>query len=270
MNGLDVDAIDRDTAMRSCGVCGEDAEHFRACADCKCTIARCDACGGNKAASREMHLHHKREHGVQMQLLGTETPADAVLEEHARPVTRGDCEPCNVCQAYANGEHVVTISGILPCGHQVIAHANHCRPCPWVSCRHHALLEIAKAKPRSGEDGQTRDARPTTIRLNRASDAGKLGRRSGLHAQDSAAEIAAWVDDAVDYLAKMPETCTLDVADAHTDGCPLVDVAEILGVTTAAIKEEVGPAGEALREGLAEYRDHEPQDRTSSLARLQE
>lgn len=144
------------------------------------------------------------------------------------------------------------------------------RPCPWVSCRHHLLLEIAKHGPKTDDAGNPRDSRPTTIRLNRAPDSGVLGRRPGLNANAPAELVRAWIRDAVEHLDAMEYTCALDVADAHPDGVSLVDVAEILGVTTAAIKEEVGPSGGKLKQGLAEYRDHTPHDHRSALARCQD
>lgn len=267
MIALDVNSIERSASIRSCGECGEDSRHFRACADCKFTVARCEACGGNKAASRELFLHRQREHGVQFQIAGTETPADPALDA-TRPRVRGDCEPCAVCQAHFDSGALA--GARLECGHVVELAANHCRPCPWVGCRHHALIEIARAKPRKDRDGRLRDARPTSIRLNRAPAPGKLGRRPGLHAQDTTEIVQAWIDDAIELLERMPHACSLDVADANPDGFPLVEVARLLGVTTAAIKNEVGPAGLALRKGLAEYEDHVPVDRTTLLGGVQE
>ena len=144
------------------------------------------------------------------------------------------------------------------------------RPCPWVSCRHHLLLEIAAARPAINDDGSKRDARPTTIRLNRYIEAGQLGRRPGLSASDPAEVVRAWIRDAVQHLEHMEWSCALDVTDAHDDGYPLVSVARLLGVITAAIKEEVGPAGRTMRRVLAEYADHVPVDHTGLLARAQE
>lgn len=269
MIALNVDSIERDATIRSCGTCGEDSEHFRACADCKFTVGRCETCGGNKAASREMYLHRMREHGTQFQIGGTETPADPALNA-LRPRLRADCEPCATCQAFFDSGSLAQAGSVLACGHAVETAPNHCRPCAWVGCRHHVLLEIAKAKPTSDGKGGKRDARPTTIRLNRAPEAGKLGRRPGLHAQDSTEVVQSWIDDAIEHLQRMPHTCSLDVPDVHADGFPLVDVARLLGVTTAAIKDEIGPAGRALRQGLAEYADHVPVDHTSLLGRIQE
>ncbi len=274
MMSLDRDSIDRDVAIQSCGECGEDSEHFRACADCKFTVARCEACGGNKSASREIFLHRMREHGAQFQLPGTETPADSALDA-VRPRLRADCEPCAVCQAAFDSGVLGQMEGVLACGHAVEAAPNHCRPCPWVGCRHHALIEIAKAKPwigkdRAGRAGRIlRDARPTTIRLNRAPQKGQMGRRRGLHAQDATEVVQGWIDDAISHLEQMPHSCTLDVADAHPDGFPLAATAKLLGVTEAAIKAEAACASK-LREGLDEYRDHAPQDHASMLARAQE
>lgn len=261
-------AVGRDAQLGVCDECGAQSLHFRACADCSWTTARCEACGGNKAASREAWLHRIREHGVQIQIAGTETPPDPVLAQAERPRRRLDCEPCKVCQAYADGEPVVSYGGVLPCGHDVSQHANHCRPCPWVSCRHHALIEIAQAKPRKDRNGRARDARPTSIRLNRETP-GQVGRRAGLHAQDPADVVQRWIENAVDHLEAMPESCTLDVADAHPDGLQLTEVADLLGVTNEALRQEE-LAVRKMRRGLDEYRDHVPGDHMSALARIGE
>lgn len=256
----------RDAKLGVCE-CGEQATHYRACADCKFTVARCEACGGNKAASREAWLHRLREHGAQMQFHGTETPIDEAFEIAARPRTRGDCEPCAVCQAFADGDAVLPRDGgSLPCGHYVASHANHCRPCPWVGCRHHALIEIAYAKPRIGINGRPRDARPTSIRLNRETSDGHLGRRPGLRAQDPVDVVQRWMDGAIEQLETMPQTCTLDVADAHADGLQLTEVAELFGVTSESIRQEE-MSSRKLRDGLSEYEDHAPSDHMSALAR---
>jgi hypothetical protein len=55
----------------------------------------------------------------------------------ARPRTRGDCEPCPDCQAWSDGGQ----KGKPACGHSTKEAPNHCRPCPWVGCRHHLYLD---------------------------------------------------------------------------------------------------------------------------------
>lgn len=141
------------------------------------------------------------------------------------------------------------------------------RPCPWVSCRHHLLLEISHGKPRTNADGTKRDARPTTIRLNRDEGDGRLGRRAGLLAQCGAEVARAFIRDAVEHLEHMPETCALDVADKHPDGIEISGVAMLLGVTAEAIASgETIP--EEVREGLRDYEDHVPADHESNLARI--
>jgi hypothetical protein len=129
-----------------------------------------------------------------------------------------------------------------------------------VSCRHHLLLEIAGS-------GGGADARPTSIRLNRQASPGVFGRRPGLRASAPAEIVRAWIRDAVEHLEHMSDSCSLDVADRG--GMQLVAVAELLGVTTAAIKDEVDCADE-LRAGLAEWRDHVPIDHAGNLARVGE
>jgi hypothetical protein len=203
---------------------------------------------------------------MQLQIFGTETAQDPDLA-HDRPIMRADCEPCGVCQAFADGIAVLPdTSGTLPCGHAVASHANHCRPCPWVGCRHHLLIEIANAKPTSDGRGGKRDARPTSIRLNRDPGEGHVGRRPGLHAQDSTDVVQRWIDDAIGHLETMPSTCSLDVADSNVDGMQLTDVAALLGVTCEALRQEEMHVMR-LRDGLIEHEDHAPSDRMSALAR---
>jgi hypothetical protein len=130
------------------------------------------------------------------------------------------------------------------------------------------LLEIAQHGPKVNEDGTRRDARPTTIRLNRAPEPGVMGRRPGLDAGAPAEIVRVFERDAIELLFLMPETCALDVADRG--GATLVETAEMLGVTTAAIKEEVGPCGARLKEGLADYEHHAAPDTRSPLAAVQD
>jgi hypothetical protein len=207
---------------------------------------------------------------LQLQIGGCETPPDPALEAK-RPRVVEDCRRCEVCEAFAASDdatHAFVLER-LPCGHLVADSANHTRPCPWVGCRHHALIEIAHAKPRRDKRGRKRDARPTSIRMNRAPRPGQMGRRPGLHAQAATEEVQAWIEAAVEHLDSMEYTCTLDVAEDHPDGYPLGDTADLLGVTPAAIKQEVACASK-LRRGLAEYKDHAPDDHAGLLARAQE
>lgn len=287
--------------LPTCDVAGcvETAADSRTCADCGLVIAKCCAHGGDsanvagarKSVSRGMHVHRVFEHGTQTHIPGLERPVDPFIDamNSERPKTRGDCEPCAVCQAFANGDAVLANGDLeLPCGHHVDHHANHCRPCPWVSCRHHALIEIAYAKPEIGENGKKRDARPTSIRLNKAQpghmgrhSASRIGRRPGIRGSETNVEFAAWADNAVDHLAEMPKTCSLDVADANQDGTKLAEIGEMLGVTNEALRQEgfsalddlngapvklAGMTAKLLRAGLSEYKDHAPSDRMSALA----
>ena len=153
-----------------------------------------------------------------------------------RPRTRGDCAP----------------GGPL-----------HMRPCPFVACRHHLLIEAGSASRGAGDD-----LRPQSIRLNRAHLVGKFGRRSGLRADAPDSAVGSWIDDALEHLATMEHTCALDVSDANPDGMQLADIGRALGVTCEAIRSELQPAAAKLREGLAEYEDHVPQDHSSALARM--
>lgn len=106
------------------------------------------------------------------------------------------------------------------------------RPCPWVGCRHHLLLEVAIGKPwkRGGEK------RATSLRLNHESSTG--GRRAGLRSSAAAALVEAWIDDALELLYGMRYSCALDVVDDFPDGLTPRQVGLLLGVTRQAIEQE--------------------------------
>lgn len=107
------------------------------------------------------------------------------------------------------------------------------RPCPWISCRHHLLLEVA-----SGKLG--RDLRATSLRLN-APRSGR-GRRPGLASSAAEALVHVWIDDALEQLQRMPYTCTFDVVADYPDGLPPSLLAPILGVSVHAIDKETRAA----------------------------
>lgn len=124
------------------------------------------------------------------------------------------------------------------------------RPCPWVSCRHHLLLEVAKAKAKEG-----RAARATSIRLNRPHlGKAKLGRRPGMDASEAHALVQRWIADAVDLLASMPATCALDVVEAFPDGLVPRPLGKLLGVGEQAIDQELRKAD--VREAMGGLREH--------------
>jgi hypothetical protein len=122
------------------------------------------------------------------------------------------------------------------------------RPCPWVGCRHHLLLEVAKTRPTAKE------SRAMSLRLNRATPGRTLGgRRPGLRSSAAAEIVRAWIDEAVELLSYMPYTCSLDVVDAFPDGLSPRRVGWLLAVTEQAIdaegrKPHVQEALEALKE----------------------
>lgn len=119
------------------------------------------------------------------------------------------------------------------------------RPCPWASCRHHLLLEVAATK---GGD----DVRPTTLRLNRPSKLlglppGRSGRRPGLAATAAHHVVERWIDDAVEQLQLMRYTCALDIADEYPDGITERGVGFVLGMGERAARADIDRAGEQLR-----------------------
>ena len=117
----------------------------------------------------------------------------------------------------------------------VAACSEEARPCPWVSCRHHLLLEVASPKVE-----QRADPRATTLRLNMPRrDRIRLGRRPGLASSAAAAIVQTWIDDAVELLSRMRYTCTFDVVRDYPDGLTSRALATILGVTEQAMDKEL-------------------------------
>ena len=129
------------------------------------------------------------------------------------------------------------------------------RPCPWLSCRYHlahGLLGISVPLTQS----QAEDLLRQHVSLTAAADAAGISRqrftrivRGQLHT-DADADIA-------ETLCSMKHTCTLDIADdASERPWSLHDIAAALGgkVTEADLDSALC----AMREGLMEFRDHDP------------
>ncbi len=72
------------------------------------------------------------------------------------------------------------------------------RPCPYVSCRHHLLIEVSEHGVLTMNRPKLGPGRPGTYRVERED-------------QDWFAEL--WIDAAVEALFQMEDTCSLDVAD---------------------------------------------------------
>lgn len=86
------------------------------------------------------------------------------------------------------------------------------RPCPWASCRHHLLLEVA---PRTG-----------SIKTNPAASM-SVGRPAW---EWSERETTA-------ALESLPSTCALDIAEEYPDGLSLEAIATLLGQTKERVRQ---------------------------------
>jgi hypothetical protein len=130
------------------------------------------------------------------------------------------------------------------------------RPCPWVSCRHHLLLEIATARQPAYDD-----PRPTAIRLNSPSRGARpSGRRPGLGASAAAHVVRSWIADAFERLVAMEFTCSLDVVEAFPDGLEAWQVAAMLGTSEQLIdaKTRALVRRAEIRELFAAHENHVP------------
>ena len=123
------------------------------------------------------------------------------------------------------------------------------RPCPWVGCRHHLLLEVRTHG--NSPPGPGRETRPKSLRLNAPNlEPNKLGRKPGLSASAPAALVRMWIDDALELLSRMRYTCTFDVVRDHPDGLEEWEVGELLGVTHQGAHWELRRARLRLLMGL--------------------
>ena len=80
------------------------------------------------------------------------------------------------------------------------------RPCPWVGCPMHLLIEVAK--PERHHRGWA--ARAPGMLLSQARGP---GRRRRLSSSAAAALVEVWIDNALELLWSMPDSCALDVAE---------------------------------------------------------
>lgn len=108
------------------------------------------------------------------------------------------------------------------------------RPCPYVSCRHHLLIDVT----RKGSLISRMIGRPYV----RAS-----GKTSG-SAHDKLIE--GWSDDVVKSLGEMTQTCSLDVA--ATGPINETQIAALIGVSVGAVTDDIGRACHMARDPLLE------------------
>ncbi len=151
------------------------------------------------------------------------------------------------------------------------------RPCPFISCRFHLLVELTAPNgdhAEAGYDagGQYRHdavARPQpSMTLNRArpGQPPPLGRPPTLAPDASKREVAAFVDAAVAQLEVMPESCVLDVADRGPQSQEAV--AAVLGLSVEAVIDAEAEAGAQLRGRSYEAGAPPPRTAPRTLARL--
>lgn len=121
------------------------------------------------------------------------------------------------------------------------------RPCPWVGCSMHLLLEVERSE----------DNAPMLV-LNRPSPTGQRGRRRGLASSAGEALVQVWLDDAIDRLLTMPYTCALDVID-ELGALSDAEQADLLGCTQQAMSPRVARYKVRLRLGLEDRGINEEQ-----------
>jgi len=63
------------------------------------------------------------------------------VANYRRPATRGDCSVCATCQEWRDSGRNRPKEP-LACGHKGDEAIWHSRPCPFVGCRHHLLIDV--------------------------------------------------------------------------------------------------------------------------------
>jgi hypothetical protein len=77
-------------------------------------------------------------------------------------------------------------------------------------------------------------------------------RRAALDAHTPEALVGAWIDDAIDHLARMEYTCALDVLDDNPEGIGPNRLARLLGMAKQSADYLTHEARAAMRERGAE------------------
>lgn len=143
------------------------------------------------------------------------------------------------------------------------------RPCPHVTCRHHLLLDEVYSGP--GEP---------SLAINRVGSLVQLrGRRRELSPDASRIEVERFIDEAVAALARLPDTCSREVARRARDAADraeadrpyamtLPEIAAVLGESDPdELVDELAALGDALR-GEAIEAGAEPGDEVGAVQAL--
>lgn len=119
------------------------------------------------------------------------------------------------------------------------------RPCPWVGCSHHLLLDL--------HGGNTGSA--PTLRLNGRSVL-------GLRRSAPAMVIEAFIETALERLEQLEHSCSLDAAEEG--GRPMHAVAELLGVVKQRVVQEETSAKQKLAAFVQLKGEPEPRRRVDA------
>lgn len=115
------------------------------------------------------------------------------------------------------------------------------RPCPWVGCDFHLLLEVPR--PLRRQDGPSRA--PGLV-LNLPTTGGQ---RQHLRPSCDADSFEVWSNDVVDALAAMPWSCSLDVAD-RLHALTVEQVGELLGLRESQARKASAAALRSWAAGM--------------------
>lgn len=109
------------------------------------------------------------------------------------------------------------------------------RPCPWVSCPNHLLLDLTRPK-------DTKVREPSIVLNEGPEGTARLGRKPALQAHDSEEDAARFIASALAELDRGRASCAIDIATSEDRSGRVLthrEVGDFLGVTeeTARIDE---------------------------------
>lgn len=113
-------------------------------------------------------------------------------------------------------------------------------PCPRVRCPHHLGLHV-------GEVTEVGPIREAELVISTAGLPPEMGRRPALPAlPETHGEVEAFQGAAVEALARLPDTCELEVVARYPDGVPVEEIARVLGVSEEIVRIDTVAASRKL------------------------
>jgi hypothetical protein len=162
------------------------------------------------------------------------TPRSVAYADSSRAVARrmAGARQLALCFDTTNGKSTGQDGPTVPRPTTRAECCEEARPCPWVGCRHHLLVTEVDGRLRLNLPARTR--RPT------------LGPKA------SEREVEIWIDEAVEALQRMTDTCSLDVAETVDGRLGKRRLGRLLGMSPSGARNEINHAEGMLRDAIRE------------------